>query len=287
MRIGILTSGGDCPGINATIRGVCKTAIHHYGMEVLGIHSGFQGLLDKDVEVFTDKSLVNTGVIESWEWLVGDGNALGDQSFTYQYDQVGVYEMSLIVISSYGCSDTAQSDVVISAAPVIDLRLEDGTIVLEGQVNTMNSGSSLTYNVEQPYDSLFWMGTIPTPTFRVINSGTFYVDVYLGGCQARRHFTIEETGGGSNPDISGIMNLMTPNGDGYNDLWIIKDLATLAPAKVAVYTRAGALVYQNNDYKNDWNAYSIQGNPLPEGTYYYIIEAKNGKVLKGPLSILR
>ena len=41
MKIGILTSGGDCPGINATIRGVCKTAINHYGMEVYGIHSGF------------------------------------------------------------------------------------------------------------------------------------------------------------------------------------------------------------------------------------------------------
>lgn len=57
MRIGILTAGGDCPGINATIRGVCKTAIHHYGMEVFGIHSGFQGLIDIDVESFTDKSL--------------------------------------------------------------------------------------------------------------------------------------------------------------------------------------------------------------------------------------
>ena len=57
MRIGILTAGGDCPGINATIRGVCKTAIHHYGMEVVGIHSGFQGLLTKDVEVLTEKSL--------------------------------------------------------------------------------------------------------------------------------------------------------------------------------------------------------------------------------------
>lgn len=57
MKIGILTSGGDCPGINATIRGVCKTAINHYGMEVMGIHSGFQGLLTKDVELFTDKSL--------------------------------------------------------------------------------------------------------------------------------------------------------------------------------------------------------------------------------------
>ena len=52
-----MTSGGDCPGINATIRGVCKTAINHYGMEVIGIHSGFQGLLTKDVESFTDKSL--------------------------------------------------------------------------------------------------------------------------------------------------------------------------------------------------------------------------------------
>ena len=57
MRIGILTSGGDCPGINTTIRGVCKTAINYYGMEVVGIHSGFQGLLTKDVELITDKSL--------------------------------------------------------------------------------------------------------------------------------------------------------------------------------------------------------------------------------------
>ena len=57
MKIGILTSGGDCPGINATIRGVCKAAINHYGMDVVGIHSGFQGLLDNDVEILTDKSL--------------------------------------------------------------------------------------------------------------------------------------------------------------------------------------------------------------------------------------
>lgn len=57
MRIGILTSGGDCPGINATIRGVGKTAIMNYNMEVLGIHSGFQGLLTKDVETFTERTL--------------------------------------------------------------------------------------------------------------------------------------------------------------------------------------------------------------------------------------
>lgn len=57
MKIGVLSSGGDCPGINATIRGVGKTAIMHYGMEVIGIHSGFVGLLNKDIQSFDERSL--------------------------------------------------------------------------------------------------------------------------------------------------------------------------------------------------------------------------------------
>jgi ATP-dependent phosphofructokinase / diphosphate-dependent phosphofructokinase len=48
MRIGILTAGGDCPGINAAIRGVGKTAILEYGMEVIGISSGFLGLINQE-----------------------------------------------------------------------------------------------------------------------------------------------------------------------------------------------------------------------------------------------
>ena len=69
MRIGILTSGGDCPGINATIRGVCKTAILNYGMEVIGIHGGFKGLIDLDFEVMTEKSL--TGLLTMGGTILG------------------------------------------------------------------------------------------------------------------------------------------------------------------------------------------------------------------------
>ena len=69
MKIGILTSGGDCPGINATIRGVCKTAINHYGMEVYGIHSGFRGLLDNDITPLTDKDL--TGLLNMGGTILG------------------------------------------------------------------------------------------------------------------------------------------------------------------------------------------------------------------------
>ncbi|MDR0768516.1 MAG: 6-phosphofructokinase [Dysgonamonadaceae bacterium] len=57
MKIGILSSGGDCPGINATIRGVGKTALNHFGMEVIGIRYGFQGLLAKNCTQLGDKKL--------------------------------------------------------------------------------------------------------------------------------------------------------------------------------------------------------------------------------------
>lgn len=69
MKIGILTSGGDCPGINATIRGVCKTAINHYGMEVYGIHNGFRGLMDEDITRLNEKSL--TGLLNLGGTVLG------------------------------------------------------------------------------------------------------------------------------------------------------------------------------------------------------------------------
>ena len=45
-RIGILTGGGDCPGLNASIRAIAKTAILDYDMEVIGIKDGFLGLIE-------------------------------------------------------------------------------------------------------------------------------------------------------------------------------------------------------------------------------------------------
>jgi ATP-dependent phosphofructokinase / diphosphate-dependent phosphofructokinase len=57
QRIGILTAGGDCPGINAAIRGVGKTAIKKYGMQVVGISDGFSGLINKEYFELTEDDL--------------------------------------------------------------------------------------------------------------------------------------------------------------------------------------------------------------------------------------
>ena len=57
-RIGILTAGGDSPGLNAAIRGVGKTALGFYGMEIIGFRDGFRGLVE-DHRMKLDKAALS------------------------------------------------------------------------------------------------------------------------------------------------------------------------------------------------------------------------------------
>lgn len=58
-RIGVLTGGGDCPGLNAVIRAVTKTAIYRYGLEVFGIEDGFMGLVQNRIHPLTSNDVSN------------------------------------------------------------------------------------------------------------------------------------------------------------------------------------------------------------------------------------
>ena len=60
-RIGVFTSGGDAPGMNACIRAVVRTGIYH-GIEVVGITKGYQGILDKNFKVMDSYSV--SGIIQ-------------------------------------------------------------------------------------------------------------------------------------------------------------------------------------------------------------------------------
>jgi ATP-dependent phosphofructokinase / diphosphate-dependent phosphofructokinase len=53
MRIGILTGGGDCPGLNAVIRAVVRKGIHEHGDEIIGFRDGWRGVLDTDTVPLT------------------------------------------------------------------------------------------------------------------------------------------------------------------------------------------------------------------------------------------
>src|ERR1043166_3674540 len=68
MRIGILTAGGDCPGLNAVIRAVVRCASRD-GVEVLGFRNGYQGLYEDDFEILT-RATVN-GILPRGGTILG------------------------------------------------------------------------------------------------------------------------------------------------------------------------------------------------------------------------
>lgn len=88
-RIGVMTGGGDCPGLNAVIRAVTKTAIMKYGLEVVGIKHGYRGLYlggDQFVKLTLDNV---TGIISKGGTMLYSSNK--DNLFDYTYtDENGV-----------------------------------------------------------------------------------------------------------------------------------------------------------------------------------------------------
>ena len=83
-----------------------------------------------------------------------------------------------------------------------------------------------------------------------------------------------------------IPNVFTPNGDGINDTWEIRNLAQY-DCEMTIYNRYGQLVHHCLGYGREWNG-SSNGKPLPASTYYYIIDLKTGaKPLSGFVDIVR
>ena len=83
-----------------------------------------------------------------------------------------------------------------------------------------------------------------------------------------------------------IPNVFTPNGDGINDTFFIIGLDNYLQSDLIITNRWGSEVYVKKNYRNDWS-----GDSLPEGTYFYILNAKSStgsqQVFKGYITILR
>jgi gliding motility-associated-like protein len=77
-----------------------------------------------------------------------------------------------------------------------------------------------------------------------------------------------------------IPNIFTPNSDGYNDTFVIKKLPS--NSKLYIYDKNGRPVYENENYRNDWDA----GN-LPDGTYFFTLEVENQGVYRGYVEVFR
>jgi len=79
-----------------------------------------------------------------------------------------------------------------------------------------------------------------------------------------------------------ITDIITPNDDGLNDFWSLQGIQNFPHNNVKIYNRWGSLVYEQDHYTGDWDGYSNgnmvmnDGERLPVGTYYYVIDLGDG-----------
>ena len=82
-RIGVLTGGGDCPGLNAVIRAVVKTAINNYGLEAYGVEDGFEGLVENRIRPLSYDEV--SGILTRGGTILGASN----KATPFQYIEEG------------------------------------------------------------------------------------------------------------------------------------------------------------------------------------------------------
>lgn len=82
-------------------------------------------------------------------------------------------------------------------------------------------------------------------------------------------------------------NLLTPNGDGKNDRWIIEHIMQYKDNQVSVFDRSGRMVFHQEHYANNWTGL-FRESPLPTGAYYYDIRLGSGyPEVKGMVTIIQ
>ncbi len=87
-KIGVITGGGDCPGLNAVLRAVVKTAMVKYGWEVIGFKDGYRGLVMNDYIKFGKGDV--SGILDKGGTILGSSNR--DNPFNFRIEKDGKVE---------------------------------------------------------------------------------------------------------------------------------------------------------------------------------------------------
>ncbi|MBS1566224.1 MAG: gliding motility-associated C-terminal domain-containing protein [Bacteroidetes bacterium] len=103
------------------------------------------------------------------------------------------------------------------------------------------------------------------------------------GCSVSASISI---GLGTSNVMPTVVNVLTPNGDGKNDKWIVWNINRYPDNSVQVFDRAGRVLFYKKNYYNDWDG-TYNGHKLAEGTYLYVVTLGPGiEPLKGVLTII-
>jgi len=252
------------------------------------------GKLEKDGSMIVDGT-VSTGTAINYRWFSSIGKIIGpDDQPTVKLFGAGIY--SLEIIDNHGCMSTKSFRFPIEFHQIIfatddHIRMswaQDTTIqvlandgptvdLVPGSVRVTNSPLRGTA-IENPDGTIKY---IPNERRPGTDQFDYKVCDELNYCVSATVTILTFDAGIKAPEG------FSPNGDGLNETLFFIGLDNYIHSQLYVYTRAGQLVYQNQDYKNEWDGTTIKSTLtnlqlVPTGTYYYILKlGGTNRSLKG------
>jgi len=205
---------------------------------------------------------------------------------TYSNLNVGIYTVTATSRITGCISPPVSEELKLEQVfPDFDFRIIPATC------GDANGSTSIFLTVNVPIESIEWEardGNPNGPNLTEINPGTYTVTVVSQlGCATSKSVTI-------NSDIRPY-NGVSRNGDGRNDIFYINCIDQFPKNNVKIFNRAGTMVYESDNYNNidiyfdgkSNRGVSPLGNNLPDGTYFYIIDKRDGsKPLAGYLELV-
>lgn len=223
--------------------------------------------------IFTDTSRFAEQVI----WKASNGDSLiGGNEFKVTFDRVDSHQVTLIVRSEYDCWDTLVTDVVIDSMPKARNLFELDSCSGALQINDESYGAfRWQWNLDDGFRSRDSMPFVEYEKMgfkqivMVINKDTECEDTLIRQVEITEYQT----------DAIATTNIFTPNGDGYNDIWKVRNLRTDCDEYVLhIYNRWGVLVKEvRNGEEFEWDGNNVQelvlgdGVPVSTGVYFFVL----------------
>jgi gliding motility-associated-like protein len=268
------------------------------------------GIYDVALQVTSNQGCIDTALVKvvvnaspsskivsnkgTFGFCTGDSLKLMAQAGAYNYLWNSTFTTKDVTVKTPGtyrlvitdqitaCAASDSVTVQLFTAPVLDAGVD--TLLSLGNYITLHPSSSKavtswTWFPGTGLSNSMVQNPIATP---VVTTTYNLVIIDVNGCLAVDSVIITVLN-----DFNVIIsNMMTPNGDGYNDTWIIQNIENYPHTKVTVVTRQGQEVFSSDSYNNKWDG-TQDGNKLADGTYYYVIQFEGStKVYKGAITIL-
>lgn len=243
--------------------------------------SASEAQCENNTLTFTDASI---GEILKWRWDFGDQTVFessDNQPIVHTYKAPGSYDVKLTLVSESGCESAPLSKTVNVFSPV--LSMGGDLIIIEGEsvpLNVNATGNQLKFK---------WTPSLGLNSDTVQNpTASPYSDVlYTLTITTKEGCILSDSVAVKVLSAIKAANTFTPNGDGINDVWTIENLDEYPGSEIHIYNRYGIKIFSSIGYPDPWDGRYL-GEPLPVGTYYYVIDPKNGrKPISGSITVLR